>query len=399
MFLCKEFYQMMLRLKSFIFPVLFFSFVSVQAQDLSVAVVQPEIQSFQLTRVTSPDAAAIIKEVKKADARVFKKYVVTGTVAVSALLAMYLCYQIRDAAAANDAIRFILVPKDTDVAKVSKASNPAAPAQSWVSWIGQNAKNTGLGMGKFFADSGLLLVSSIVMNGAYTYAANKWNQVYVEETVLWYAHEQTKIPNLFNDLKLYATDYDLYASLLSAELFSLDAQVQMKAFVKNLVESAQSYLGNDVFQDPAYFQYLLNDMKKKYVQKGKELEKLQEFVVPAAGKRHRALIQEHATALFTKDMNRRADIANMCEMLAQEMKRLVAFIEMRGGLRYKARIADMVDSCNAFLAQMEKLLNSTPQELQALSKNDCGMFTSIYEYEKLFSEQINFLHRYCKLNC
>lgn len=391
---------MTLRLKSFIFPILFISFLLVQAQDLSVAAFQPEIQSFQLTRVTSPDAAAIVKEEKKADARVFKKYVVTGTVAVSALLAMYLCYQIRDAAAANDVARaqMQLIPKNVDAAKIPDALKSEAPTQGWTSWFAQGSKNVGLSVGKFFADSGLFMVSGLLMNGAYTYAANKWNQVYVEETVLWYAHEQTQIPNLFNDLKLYATDYDLHASLLSAELFSLDAQIQMKAFVKDLVESAQNYLSNDMFQDPAYFKYLLHDMKKKYVQKGKELEKLQEFVVPVAAKRHRALIQEHATVLFTKDMNRRADIANMCEIFAQEMQHLIAFIEIRGGLRQKARIADMIESCNAFLAHMEKLLNSTPQELQTLSKNDCGMFTSVYEYEKLFTEQINFLHRYCKLN-
>ncbi|MBP6892651.1 hypothetical protein KBB68_03665 [Candidatus Babeliales bacterium] len=392
---------MTLRSKSFILSILFFSFLLVQTQDLSVVIPQAEIQSFQLTRVACSDADAITTEESKAESRVFKKYLVTSLVVIGAMVALYLCYEIRDAAAVNDAARSHMkfIPKDVDIKKIPESlQQKEVLDQSGASWFVQSMKNKVLGVGKFFAESGLLLTSSIIMNGAYAYAANKWNQAYTEETVLWYAHEQTQIPNLFNDLKLYATDYDLHASLLSTELFSLDAQIQMKAFVKNLVESSQNYLGNDMFKDPAYFQYLLNDMKKKYVQKGKELEKLQEFVVPAAGKRHRAVIQEHATMLFTKDMNRREDIANMCELFAQEIQKLIAFITMRGGLRQKVRIVDMVESCNAFLAYMEKLLNSTPEELQSLSKNDAGMFTSVYEYEKLFSEQINFLHRYCKLN-
>jgi hypothetical protein len=235
------------------------------------------------------------------------------------------------------------------------------------------------------------------MNGAYSYAAGKLSQAYAEETVLWFAYEQTQIPSLLNDLKLYATDYDVYASLLSVELLNQDAQVHLRSFVQDLVGSAQNYLGNDAFRDPGYFEFLLNNMKKKYVQKGKELEKLQEYVLPAAAKRHRAMIENQATMLFAKDMNRRADIANMCEILVQEMQKLMAFVQMTSGLRQKARIADMVESCNKFLTHMEVLLNSTPEQLQAFSKNDSGMFTSVYEYEKLFSEQINFLHRYCKL--
>ena len=41
----------------------------------------------------------------------------------------------------------------------------------------------------------------------------------------------------------------------------------------------------------------------------------------------------------------------------------------------------MVTTYNAFVVQMEKLLNSTSDELEQYSKTNCGMFTSIYEYE------------------
>ncbi len=387
---------MMLRSKSFIFLMSFFPLVSIQAQDL----VFLEPQKFQLTLLTLPDEKSVAQQSKNADFREFKKYVITSAVAVSVVAGILLCYQIRNAAYANDAALSTMhyVPKSTvNNAPAALKSGSENFEQGWVDWVTNKSKNVGLGVGKFFADSGLLMVSGLVMNGAYSYASSKWNQAYTEETVLWFAHEQTQIPSLFNDLKLYATDYDVYASLLSAELLNQDAKVHLKSFIQDLVGSAQTYLGNDAFHDPGYFEFLLNNMKKKYVQKGKELEKLQEYVVPAAAKRHRAMIQEQTTMLFAKDMNRRADIANMCEKLMEEMQKLIAFIQMTSGLRQKARIVDIVESCNKFLAHMEILLNSTPDQLQAFSKNDSGMFTSVYEYEKLFSEQINFLHRYCKL--
>ena len=398
MFLYKGFYSMIFRSKIFVFFVLFISCLS--ANDQSAVSAVSELQLCKLDRVIIPNDELVDQQVQAADARVFKKYVVTSTVIVASLVSLYLLSYIRDAAIVNEAAlsKMHFIPKDIDAAKVPEVLKLTESAPGWTSWGLHRFKNFGLGFGKLFADSGLMLASGLIVQGAYSYAANKWNQVYTEETVLWYAYEQTKIPNLFNDLKLYATDYDLYASLLSAELFNQDAKIQMKAFVKDLIGSAQNYMGNDLFQDASYFECLLVDIKKKYIQKGKELAKLEEFVVPAVAKRKRALAQEHATTLFSKDMNRRADIESMCNMFAEEMQKLLAFIQMRGGLRYKARVADMVDACNAFLEHMERLLNSTPEQLQELSKNDCGMFTSVYEYEQLFSEQINFLHRYCKLN-
>ncbi len=380
---------MTLSSKLLIFSTLFFPFLSASAQDLS----------FQLSKVAFPTTELVDQQNKDADHRVFKKYVVTSSVIIGSLVAMYLLYQIRDAAAVNQAAqsKMCYVPKDVDPAKIPVALKPIDAHQNWSSWFLQSSKNFSLGVGKLFADSGLLLVSGLVMQGAWNYASNKLSQVYTEESVLWYAYEKTQIPNLFNDLKLYATDYDLFASLLSTELLNQDAKAQMKAFVTDLVGAAHNHLSNDMFRDLSYFEYLLQDMKKKYIQKGKEIEKLEEFVVPAAAKRHRALAQEHATALFAQDLHRRADIATMCEVFVEEMQKLLSFVAMRGGLRQKARIVDMIDASNKFLERMEKLLNSTPEQLQVLSKQDCGMFTSVYEYEKLFSEQINFLHRYCKL--
>lgn len=170
----------------------------------------------------------------------------------------------------------------------------------------------------------------------------------------------------------------------------------MKAFVTDLIGSAKDYMHEEVFKDPHYFAFLLDSMKKKYTRTSGELEKLQDYVVPAVSKRNRAMVDNHAELLFADDMNRRKDMAAMCDVIAADMEKVMAFALMCGP-RQQGRVMDMIASCNDFLAHMETLLNATPEKLAQLSKADRGMFTSIYEYERLFDEQMNFLHRYCKL--
>ena len=404
-----EIYHMSLYQKSLFILALFIPILSLSSEQ----------QIFQLLRVKYPDEKSIAVERAKSDARILKKYVITTTVVVSAVVALYLLYQIREAAAQHEKD----VAKDENIMKnlmkefqekydiTLKASTvsatsasvitsgiaPSKPSQSWMSQALNSTKSFGLNAAKFFADSAFLLASGAVLNGFYNYTCQKMAQIYVDETVLWYAHEQTKIPHLFHDLKTYATDYDLFATLLSVELFNQEAQIHFKDFIKNLIGAAKDYMHNDVFNDPAYFQYLLEEMKKKYIKKGQEIDKVSEHVVAAVAKHNRAVAQEHASVLFANDMNRRADMAKMCDIFVNEMELLTSFIALRGGLHQQARIYDMIDASNRFLDHMQMLLNCTPEQLQAYSLADCGMFTSLYEYEKLFSEQINFLHRYCRL--
>lgn len=386
--------------KSFFFIILFFPFCANSSE-----------QSFQLSRVNFPDATLISVESKQANIRALKKYMITTSALMASVVGLYLLYQVREAARAHDQQNskvffenwmqkegLLLVQKDKIAPALLPILSPDKKMQfnesgSWASSL----KSFGFDTAKFFTDGAFLLASGAVLNGFYNYTCDKINQAYVDETVLWYAHEKTKIPLIFNDLKNYATDYDLFASLLSAELFNQDASMHLTAFVKELLGSAQNYINNDVFRDSAYFEYLLANMKKKYIKKGQELEKLSDYVIPAVAKRNRIIVQNHAAMLFANDMQRRADIAKMCDVLVQEMQKMTAFMSLRGGLHQKSRIYDLVEAFNKFLTHMEMLLNSTPEQLQALSKSDCGMFTSVYEYEKLFTEQINFLHRYCRL--
>lgn len=376
---------------------------------------------FDIGRAKIPSKELVDQQSMQADQRVFKKYLVASSVAVSAIVLLMISYEIRQAASARKAElaelsqrakmqeviadflskrQLVSVPKVSQDLNLSpslggqRASSPTK-FQGWGSWVYSGITSFGWDCSEFVATSAQMLVSGVVVNGMYNYLHNKVKQVYSDESVIWYLQEHTKIKVLVNDLKVYAVDYDVYASLLSSEVFNQDAQMHMKAFVTDLLGSAQEHMHNEIFKDPQYFNFLLGDIKKKYARQSAELENLQEYVVPNIAKQHRATAGQHEQALFANDMNRRRDIAQMCTQLAHEVEQLTAFVMMHGD-RYSSRVRDIIDSCNAFLAHMEMLLNASAEKIQEYSKADQGMFTSVYEYDKLLHEQVQYIHRYCK---
>ncbi len=381
-----------------------------------------DLQQFHLRTIAMPSQEAIIKEQKLLEARIFKKNITRVTIVVGLCAICFVAYQVHDACnqrAANlykDQVRNRkdvqelkemiqnLQPR-SDQLKCNRSNDSiSVPMPTAVSQDGvfkkafSSLKSVGWGTSKFISDNILMLVGATTVNAFSNYVKDQFNKTYVDETILWYAHEQTQAFNLMNDLKKYAVDYDLYGSLLSADTFNQDAQVYLKSFVQDLLGAVDNHLKNQIFADKGYFDFLIQDLKKKYVRKGVELEKLQEYVVPAIAKRHRAQITEQGTWLFTTDMNRRADIAHMCNMLSVEMQRLITFVSLRTEFYKQDRVEAIVVSFNGFIQHMQELLNATAHELVDLSKANRGMFTAIYEYEKLFTEQINFLHRYAKFN-
>ena len=411
--------------KSF-FLILFLTFFVQADQEL-------DLQKFDLRMITMPTQEAILQEQKLLEARLFKNHVTRVTIVVSLCAICFIAYQVHDACtqrAANlykDQVKehgdmqelkkmvqnlqskldqssvISTAEQNTLNAAISASSSTTVPLVSnpekgilKKAFLG--LKSFGWGTSKFISDNILMLAGATTVSTFSNYVRDKLNQTYTEETVLWYAHEKTQIFNLMNDLKKYAVDYDLYGSLLSSDSFNQDAQVYLKSFVQDLLGAVDNHLKNEIFADKGYFNFLIQDLKKKYVRKGVELEKLQEYVVPAIAKRHRAEISRQGAWLFTTDMNRRADIAHMCNLYAEEMQRLIAFISLSAGALQYQRVEAIVESFNAFIAHMQELLNATPQELCDLSKANRVMFTALYEYEKLFMEQINFLHRYAKLN-
>ncbi len=375
-------------------------------------IVTDQTGSIQLERVQSPTALTINTEKTKVFKRSVKKYAVTAGMAVCAAVVLYTAHKLREVLQAQEnnrveAIAEKVIKKEREqdklpVTMVSKEEFAKVVAAAVpVASVAQGGILSGLqGMAwsssKFFADSAFMLTTSVVLNGAYQYMHRKIAQTYQDETILWYVAEETKINQIFNDLKYYSIEYDLYASLLSAEMFNQDAQTHMRAFVRELVQTTRDYVTEDAFQDSKYLSFLLGEMKKKYVRKCGELEGLQAYVVPAAGMRQRALTGDDKAGMFVSDENRRKDITKLCRLLAKEVERLTAFMAVR--LEKKSdRIGVLVASCNAYLDRMETLLNASSEQLIALSKADRGMFTCSYEFERVFAQQLGHIHRYCKL--
>lgn len=402
-----EAYCMTFSKKILSFIVVLSPFLAFPIESVSVSDHVDHVEHFHVRLAAFPDKDAIEKEHNKSDSRQTRKYAVAAAGAVTALAILVLAYRMTETAKShqNESIAkaleqrsLVLVKKQQVPSTASAVSSVVQPPveSGYVGWVVDGVKDFGRSTSSFVANSAMMIAAGVVINGVYTFLQNKISQAYQEETVLWYLHDQTKIPLILSDLKAYSVDYDLHAKLLSCEVFNQDAQIHMKAFVKDLLDSSQDFVGNDLFKDPGYFGFLIGEMKKKYLRQSGELEKLQDYVVPAVAKRDRALAQDHIAILFARDMARRTSIAELCSLLSKDVEKLAAFM-MACGPKHKTRISDMVASCNSYLAHMELMLNSTPEQLAQMSKENHGMFTSSYEFERLFNEQVGFMHRYCKI--
>ncbi|MFA5998680.1 MAG: hypothetical protein WC747_01510 [Candidatus Babeliales bacterium] len=362
---------------------------------------QVPVASFQLQRVQAPAQAMLEKEQQDIFNRTVTKYAVTVGVAVSAAIVLIVAYEFRESEKERKRAEYKSETTVVNKADMQVVPTPKLPVQMsfltplW--WLTGSVKSFARDSSEFVANSATMLASGMVLNGASNYMQQKLSQVHQDETVLWYIAEHTKINQIFSDLKTNAVEYDLYATLLSAEVFNQDAQTHMRAFVKDLVKTTKDYnaVGNG-FQDDNYFDFLLVEVKKKYMRQGSELEALQAYVVPTVAKRHRAQVQGKTEELFVLDINRRKDIADLCEQLARDVEKLTAFMHIRFA-KTSDRVQQLIDSCNVYIASMEDLLNASPEKLAELSKADRGMFTCSYEYERVFNQQVGYMHRYCRL--
>ncbi len=373
--------------------------------------------SFLLERAHAPTTQSIAHAQSQMFKRSIKKYAVTAGVAVSAAVVLWTAYQVKSMLQEKEENRMKEVAKQTMqdmyeskncfvvrlsseeiercVGKAS-ASHHVAKTGFFNSLRGMASSGS-----RFFADSAFMLTSSMILSGAAQYMQQKVSQAFQDETVLWFLNEQTKINHIFGDLKNLSIEYDVHASLLSSEVFNQDAQIHMKAFVQDLLQTTRDYTTDNVFHDSQYLSFLLGEMKKKYARQAGELEALQSYVVPAIGVRQRSINGSlngngKEVGLFVSDAERRKEIASLCQLFVKEVERLTSFMVAR--LDKKSdKIDSIVSSCNAYVGRMETMLNASLDELGKLSKADCGMFTCSYEFERVFMQQVGHVHRYCKL--
>ena len=365
-----------------------------------------------LERVCVPSAQSIADAESQIFKRSVKKYAVTASVAVSAAVVLWTAYHVKTMLREKEQEqmkRFV----DQAVKEARKQENlpaivlsPEAMTKHQQATLAQNISKSGFfnslkgiasSGSRFFADSAFMLTSSMILGCAAQYMQQKVAQAFQDETVLWFLNEQTKINHVFGDLKNLSIEYDLHASLLSSQIFNQDAQIHMKAFVQDLLKTTRDYTSDNIFHDSQYLSFLLCEMKKKYTRKGDELEALQSYIVPCVGLHQRSLNADGTpVGMFVSDEQRRKEIADLCQILVKEVERLTSFMAAR--LDKKSdRVDALIASCNAYIERMEVMLNASLDELEKLSKADCGMFTCSYEFERVFMQQVGHVHRYCKL--
>jgi len=355
---------------------------------------------FSLNRIQEPVAVDLAMQKKLQFQRCMHRYAVTVGVAVSVCGILYGASAVRQAF--DNHKQGQMVPAHMRVVTPVVQSNndgsfwPVRAVADAVKGIGGSMASFGWDISKFLADSATLLAAGVITSAVYENMRQRIAQAYADESVLWFVEQQTKINGIFADLKQRTAEYDLHGSLLSSEMFNQDASVHLKAFVEDVSEAVRDYRQDDMMRDYGYFAYLLGELKSKYVRQADEYGLLQNQIVPHVARRQRALASVDGVDLFERDQQSRQDIAELCLLFAAEMNKLLAFIEIHQH-KQQMRIQDLVRAGNAYLEGIELMLNASLEQLAQMSKDNKGMFTFTYEYERLFTQQITFLHKYCKI--
>lgn len=368
-------------------------------------------QSFQLKRLTVPGQSFIDKEasdlfyrdVKRTTAKALKAVAVVATIYVAFKANAYFQALAHKDMLLAEKVKLLEVANATKLAEVAQGGAAAisltAPQAS--SGIWSAVMNIPYALGKFVAEGSPTVLASIVLNGLADKSKEKISQAAAPSTVQGFVQEQTKIGQILKDLQVYTIEYDLHSNLLNVANLNQHANIHITAFMQDIVRLAKEQKQND-FLGQEYFAYLFDEVKKQYVKKGSELEKLQDIVVPAVAKADRAKQQgAEAVDLFNHDMNHRKDIADLCNMLLQDIQKTIAFImvycdqQKHARVDYIQKIYSLIDTVNAYVERMEGLLNSEFTQLEESSKANQGMFTVTYEFEKLLREQMGYIHQYC----
>lgn len=381
-----------------------------------------EVQdSFQLGRVQTPTVLEIQLQKKLQAKRTMRRYAVTAGVSLSVVAVLYVASCIRynleeqkklDAKSQMSDLGYSAANVFRGMSHLGASQSQAVHIQepvagstllwpvralvSGVKRVGVSASGFGKDFAKFLADSTTILAAGVVTSAVYDHLRNQVTQAYQEETLLWFVDQQTKIRVILSDLKQRTAEYDLHGALLSQEMLSQDTRVHLKAFVTEISEAASDYKHDNVMKDYDYFAFLLGEVKKKYIQKADQLEQLQDQLAPLIAQRHRTISSLDGASLFERDEQARADIVELSRQLVFEMSKLLAFVDMHKH-KHQARVKDMISTFNQYMQHVEMMLQSSPEQIAGMSKENRGIFTVTYEYERKFDQQITFLDKYCKI--
>lgn len=393
------------------------------------------VETLQLNRVGIPTKIQIDQERNDFYQRELKRYVVKVGTTASVLVMMYITYKaseyFKDIDKRLEKVdkRVVNVEKVTEVElqkittdnfvekKVTVSSGAGIETMSIlapVKWIAGGIKFGVIGTKNFVTDLGKCIIEScptfvtgMMLSTLWQQACSRVIEASKLETLSWYIEHHTQTWSLFHDITLACVPYDLHSELLSLQQAQDKAGLCIRSYVDELMELVDSHKKDSVHD--GYFEYSCDNLKKGYGQKSFELIELQNYAAPNIAKRKRA-IQEglQAGLLFQPDETGRQNLVDLANLLSEQVQKIIAFTVMhvdknRSGLsketiaRGEKRIAQMIDMMNRYLDQMEQLLNMNGLELEGMSIANKGMFTCTYEFERLFREQVNILHRYCSL--
>ena len=155
-----------------------------------------------------------------------------------------------------------------------------------------------------------------------------------------------------------------------------------------------------------YYEYLIENIREKYKKVGVEVENLSDYASTSGIKRSR-LIQDglDAVDLFQSANDARQNIRDLCSFMTKDIQGLLAFATLKVQDKLESsedlsddsgmkKVVQLVEITNRYLEYMEKLLDSSDQELIEFSKRNLGLFSLTYEFEKEFSFQLKSLQLY-----
>lgn len=348
-----------------------------------------------LPRIVEPARAELLQQKKLQDKRLLCRYSLTAAAAGTACALLYGASAFRRVHEQHKMQQMELVPKGSLVPKPADTGNDDGWMMQGCKTFSKGVVNLSWDMSRFFADAVSMLSAGLIASTVYDKIKEQFAQLYQVETVLWFVHTQTQIDAIFADLKEYATVHDRHSVLLGADRLSQDGSAQVKLFARDLVRviaSQHEAIGGKDFAD---FQAHL--LSEKYGQAADEAATLSNHMTPHAAEFARAAKQDDGSAFDQlKRIQSLQNIEQLCILLRHEIQKVVAFIKIHRH-RCPQRIQDLIVSGNQYLQEMETLLNASTNQLENMSKNQQGMFTITYEYERMLKQQIIFLHKYCKI--
>ncbi len=409
--------MLILRKNSYLVAFLAMFCLAIHGSD---AVNQP---SYTLPRLHMPAPEAVVQAGQEKQARLYRQYAIKVATVIAVVGALYTTYQASQYFKVVDEKVDAITKKTQHLPMPSEqVTQPQIPSQVVAqpsSWLmapvhalqagAISVKNVVQDTSKCLIGALPTLMSSVLFTTFWQQASDRIAQACKQETLLGYVGEHTQLKLIFSDLLLASIPHDPWATLLSLSYVQnqMDAMLRDCAAACDGLEQQQKKSG---LADDDYAHFASRELYKKYARQGSELDALQNYVVP-----HIAVIARAAqsksldqTLLFESPQQSKQNIADLCSLLIADMQKVLTFAlacaQIQGQVvhptmqaRLQMRLAQIIDGANQYISSMETMLVMPAAELEQLSKNNRGMFTSTYEFERFLQEQWQTIHRYCKL--